>query len=710
MNKEAKGKTRLVMEVEGMHCADCALNIERSIQHLPGVLEATVDYINERVVVDYDPFRIEVDQIKRAVLKPGYVLRETPVLKTRSFLSQYRYLHFVGGIGILLLLSWLVPEPHDELLAFVGAILGLIPILRNGLKTLLTLDVNTNVLVSIAVIAALSIGAYLEGAIVVWILLLGEALEGLTVSRTRKAISTLMDLAPSKATVRRNGIEVEIPVSEVIQGDWVIIKPGEQIPVDGIIKVGSGTISEAFLTGESIPVEKEVGDKVYTATVNDSGTFEMEAVKVGEETTFARVKRIIQEAQSKKAPIQRTVDRFARLFVPLSLLTAIIIYFLTGDMRRAITILIVACPCAFVLGTPTAVIAGIGKAARNGILIKGGPILEACGRISALLFDKTGTLTQGLPQVVSIHPFDNHNEEEILRIAGIAELRSEHPFARAILSKAREENMDLPRGESYEMKKGRGVVATFKGEHIIVGSPSFLKEEGVSLGEEIDGFMVKEERDGKSPLLIAHKNINEERPNLCGMLSLFDPPRGDAGRMVKEVRKEGVKRVALLTGDHLGTARAVASSIGIHEVYAALLPEEKMKRVESIRRAGFTVGMMGDGVNDGPALAAADIGIAMGVYGTEVALETSDIALMTDDLKGVPSVIGLSRKALSIIHQNLIFTISFSILLVGITSIGWLPMVGGAVMHEVSSLVVILNSMRLLGYSRDDGVSPPPSL
>ncbi|MCH7760561.1 cation-translocating P-type ATPase [candidate division TA06 bacterium] len=701
MDKEVKGKTKLVMSVEGMHCADCALNIERSIQHLSGVLEATVDYINQRAVVDYDPYRIEVDQIKRAVLKPGYLIRETPVLKTRSFFLRYRHLLMVGGIGLFLLFAWLSPQPFKGFFAFLGAILGLFPILRNAIKTLLSFDVNTNVLVSIAVIAALFIGAYVEGAIVVWILLLGEALEGLTVAKTRKAFSTLMDLAPEKATVRRDGKEMEIPVREVVRGDCVIIKPGERIPADGIIQKGKGAVSEAFLTGESIPIEKEVGDKVYTATVNDSGTFEMEAVKVGEETTFARVKRLIQDAQSKKAPIQRTIDRFARLFVPLSLLTAILVFFLTGEMRRAITILIVACPCAFVLGTPTAVIAGIGRAARKGILIKGGPILEGCGRLNAFLFDKTGTLTHGNPRVVKIHSFDHYNEAEVLRLAGMAELRSEHPFARAILSRAREDNLDLPLAESYEIKKGKGVTATYDGELIVIGNPNYLKEKGITIEKDIKGVMEKEEGEGRTLLFVAHSNSSSEGPKLCGLLSIFDPPREDARKMINEIQGAGVRRIALLTGDRPGTARAVAKSVGIEEVYSELLPEEKMERVKSFRRAGYTVGMMGDGVNDGPALAAADIGFAMGVYGTEVALETADIALMSDDLGGVSRVIGLSRKALSIIHQNLFFTIGLSILLVVITSFGLLPMVGGAVMHEASSLVVILNSMRLLRYGME---------
>jgi len=693
--KKFEGKSKVVVNIDNIHCGDCALNIERSVEHIPGVLSAEVSYVLSSATVYYDPHRVEIDRIKRAITKPGYAVRETFTEKTRTFWREMRPFIFMATSGMTLALSWILgwmkfgPSTLPTGFAIASLVLGGYPIVKSAIKALLIPDLNVDTLVSVAAISATVVQAYQEAATVIFIMLLGEFLEHLTVGKTRKAIASLIQLSPKTAWVRRGDKEVQIPIEEVKTKEVVIVRPGERVPVDGKIISGCGSINQSTLTGESIPVEKGVGDRVYCGTINESGSCEIETTQVAEDTKLAQIKRLILEAQAEKSPTQRVMDRFARYFIPAILLIAFATFLITGDPIRAITILIVACPCALVLGTPTAVVAAIGNAARQGILIKGGVFLEQMGRLKTLLMDKTGTLTHGRPKVVEIKALDGMDEKEVLYWAAIAEKRSEHPLARAIQEKAEETGLHIPHPESFENFRGKGVKAQWNSKTIILGSSEMLKGEGIEILESAKELLKSKESQGMTSLFVTLDN------RLLGILSIADTLREGAKEAIDKIREQGVSEIWMLTGDSELVADRIGKQLGIR-YEAKLLPEEKVMRVKEWKKQGQTVAMVGDGVNDAPALAAADIGIAMGAVGTDVAIETADIALMTDDLKKISTVIRLSRKALRVIKENLVFAIVFNTVLVVLSAQGWVSMILGAVMHQASSLLVILSSMRLL--------------
>jgi Cd2+/Zn2+-exporting ATPase len=693
--KKFEGKSKIILDIDNIHCADCALNIERSVEHLPGILSAEVSYVLSSATVYYDPHRIEADRIKKAVTKPGYIVRETLTERTRAFWRERRPFIFMSLSGVTLAFSWILnwmgfgPPNLPTILAIASLILGGYPIVKSAIKTLLIPDLNVDTLVSAAAISATAVGAYREAAVVLFIMLLGESLEGITVGKARKAIASLIQLSPKMAWVRREGKEAQVPIEEVKVKEVVIVKPGERIPVDGRIVSGSGSINESTLTGEAIPVEKGIGDRVYCGTFNESGSFEMEATQVADDTKLSQIKRLILEAQAEKSPIQRVMDRFSRYFIPSILLIAFFTSLITGEIIRGITILIVACPCALVLGTPTAVVAAIGNAARKGILIKGGAYLEQMGRLKTLLIDKTGTLTEGRPKVVGMRSFDGLDEKEVLYWAAIAEKRSEHPLGRAIMEKAEEVGLNIPHPESFENIRGRGVKAQWNAKTIVVGSSEMLREEGIEIPESTEGLLGSKEFEGMTFLLVGLDH------RLQGLILIADTLRKGAKAAIDKIRQEGVSEIWMLTGDSPQVADRIGKELGVR-YEAKLLPEEKVVSVKEWKRKGRIVAMVGDGVNDAPALAAADIGIAMGAVGTDVAIETADITLMTDELENIPAVIRLSRKALRVIKENLVFALVFNTLLVLLSAQGWVTMILGAVMHQASSLLVILNSVRLL--------------
>ena len=696
--KKFEGKSKIVVNIENIHCGDCALNIERSVEHVPGVLSAEVSYVLSTATIYYDPHRVEEERIKKAITKPGYAVRETFAERTRTFWKERRSFIFLSLSGVTLGLSWIFgwmgldPLNLPTALAVASLILGGYPIVKSAIKTLLIPDLNVDTLVSIAAISATVVGAYREAATVIFIMLLGEFLEGVTVGKTRKAIASLIQLSPKTAWVRRENKEVQVPIEDVKPREVVIVKPGERIPVDGKIISGCASINQSTLTGESIPVEKETGDKVYCGTFNESGSCEIETTQVADDTKLAQIKRLILEAQAEKSPIQRVTDRFARYFIPAILLIALTTFLMTGDPIRAITILIVACPCALVLGTPTAVVAAIGNAARQGILIKGGVFLEQMGRLKTLLMDKTGTLTQGRPKVVEIKGLDGVDEKEVLYWAAIAEKRSEHPLARALTEKTEELGLSIPHPQSFENFRGKGVRVEWNSKIMVVGSSEMLKEEGIEISPSAKGLLESKQSEGLTSLLVALDH------RLLGIISIADTLREGAKEAIHKIKEQGVSEIWMLTGDSALVAERIGKELGIR-YEAKLLPEEKVLRVKEWKKQGQVVAMVGDGVNDAPALAAADVGIAMGAMGTDVAIETADIALMTDELEKIPTAIRLSRKALRVIKENLIFALVFNTVLVILSAQGWVTMILGAVMHQASSLLVILSSMRLLRRS-----------
>ncbi|MFB3884656.1 MAG: heavy metal translocating P-type ATPase [Thermodesulfobacteriota bacterium] len=695
VEEKQKSRSKIIVNIEDIHCGDCALNIERSVEHVPGVLSAEVSYVLSTATVYYDPHRVEEERIKKAITKPGYAVRETFAERTRVFWKERRSFIFLSLSGVTLCFSWIFgwiglgPLSLPTVLAIISLIIGGYPVVKSAIQTLLIPDLNVDTLVSIAAISAAAVGAYQEAATVIFIMLLGEFLEGFTVGKTRKAIASLIQLSPKKAWVRREGQEVEVPIEEVKPSEVVIVKPGERIPVDGQIISGCASINQATLTGESSPVEKEIGDKVYCGTLNESGSCEITATQVAEDTKLAQIKRLILEAQAEKSPIQRVMDRFSRYFIPGIILIALGTFLATGEIIRAITILIVACPCALVLGTPTAVVAAIGNAARQGILIKGGAYLEQMGRLKTLLMDKTGTLTHGRPRVVEIKALNSMDERDVLYWAAIAEKRSEHPVARAVTEKAEALGLSIPHPISFESFRGKGVKVQWDSKTILVGSSEIMRSEGVEIPESARRLLESKQSEGMTALFVTL----DHRP--LGIISIADTLREGAKETIDQIREQGVSEIWMLTGDSGLVADRIGKQLDIR-YEAQLLPEEKVLSVKEWKRKGRVVAMIGDGVNDAPALAAADIGIAMGAVGTDVAIETADIALMTDELEKIPTVIRLSRKALRIIKENLIFALVFNTIMVLLSAQGWVTMILGAVMHQASSLLVIFNSMRLL--------------
>ncbi len=562
---------------------------------------------------------------------------------------------------------------------------------------------SIDLLVSIAFIGALFIGEFWEAAAVTFLFIFGAYLEARTLSRTRQVLGQLLDLAPVTALVLRSGQQVQVAPHEVGVGERVLIKPGARVAVDGLVLEGFSAVDESAITGEPMPAEKSAGAAVYAGTVNQDGMLKVQATGVGADTTLARIIRRVEEAQEEKAPTQRFIERFARWYTPAIIVMSLAAFLITRNLELALTLLVIGCPGALVISTPVSIVAGIGRAAQKGILIKGGEYLENAGKISVMALDKTGTLTRGKPHLTDILvlsenapdvaglPADGWNEAQrrVLRLAGIAEVHSEHPLARPILAEAGRLET-LPEPDSFEMTAGKGVTAVYQNQRIAVGTTDLMTDLGVTLPPGAQQQLDELKASGKTAVVVA---IDQSS---VGMLGIADTIRTDADAMVRELRKSGVHRVVMLTGDDHLTAKSIAAQAGIDEVHAGLLPEDKLDIVRRFRQNGEVVAMTGDGINDAPALAAADIGIAMGAAGTGIAIETADIALMSDDLMKIPQAIALSRAVLRNIRQNVVVAlVTVAALLAGV----WLDRVhmsGGMLIHQASVLLVIINGMRLL--------------
>lgn len=563
--------------------------------------------------------------------------------------------------------------------------------------------ISIELLVTIATLGALWIGEYWEAAAATFLFIFGAYLEARTLSQTRKVLSGLLDLTPATAIVVRDGKQVEVLPHEVTSNEIVLVKPGTKVPVDGEVMDGRSAVDESAITGEPMPEEKMVGSSVFAGTVNQNGLLKVRATGVGADTTLARIIRRVEEAQDEKAPTQRFIERFAKWYTPFIIGLSIVVYIITRDIELALTLLVIGCPGALVISTPVSVVAGIGRAAKSGILIKGGEYLENAGKISALALDKTGTLTQGKPRVTDVIPFVppldsslpaiigswNSTQASVLHWAGIVEAASEHPLARSILSAA-ESLGQIPAAESFDTCTGRGVKAQYDGHTIGVGTLELMDKLGVRVEDKTQEALTSLKSEGKTAVLVSLDG------QVIGILGIADPIRETTSAMIKRLKEVGVKRIVMLTGDDRLTAQNIARQAGIEEVRAELLPEDKLAVIRDLQKDGYVVAMVGDGINDAPALAAADIGIAMGAAGTDIAIETADIALMSDDLMKLPEAIRLSKATLHNIYQNVFIALAtVTILLLGVL-FGRVHMAGGMLIHEASVLIVIMNGMRLL--------------
>ncbi len=605
------------------------------------------------------------------------------------------------AVAVLTLVSWVLahweigPYFVNAALAFAAIIFGGFQRFIAGFKDALQRKITVNVFVVVALLATMAIGEFRPAAVIVFIMAAAGALESYTLDKTRRSIRDLLDLAPRMATVRRRGEEAVVPVAELQMGDVVVVRPGARIPVDGVVTAGASSVNQAPITGESMPVEKFPGSSVFSGTLNESGHLEIRTAKIGENTTLARIAHLVQEAQGTRAPVQNLADRFTAWFLPAVVLLAIIAFALSGEVKVAVSVLLVACPCAFAIATPTAVTAGVSNMARRGVLIKGGVFLELGHKINHLLVDKTGTFTFGRPKVQSVIPFNGKGPDEILRMACIAEKYSEHPLARSILAAGRERRLDIPDPDHFVSATGMGVEARWDAANIRIGKQAFLQEAGVPIAPGVDQELARQSEQGRTGVLVAH---NDE---VIGLLAIADEIRPEIPETIRQLKVMGVKRITMLTGDHQRVAEAVAKAIGVDGFQAELLPEHKQKSVRTLQADGHVVGMIGDGINDAPALALANVGIAMGAGGTDVAIETADVTLMNDDISGVADFMWMSAKVLRRIKLNIFFSMIYNVIGLTLSMVGWMTPIIAVLFQEAGCITVVFSSTLLLWSKRN---------
>lgn len=598
----------------------------------------------------------------------------------------------LGGIG-------LIPHPAEHVLYAIAYLTGGWYPVRATIASLRARTFDVNLLMVLAAVGAAAVDQWREGAMLMFLFSLSGALEHYAMGRSRHAIRALMKLSPQEALVLRDGAERVVPVSDLVLGDRVIVRPGERIPADGIIVAGASSVDQAPITGESVPVPKEVEDKVFAGTINGDGGLEVAVTKLAADSTLARIIRLVEEAQSEQTPTQRMTEWIGTRYTAFVLVSVLLVILLPpllfgalwgATFYRAMTLMTVATPCALVLSTPAAILSAIAAAARRGVLVKGGGTLETLGRVGAIAFDKTGTLTHGHPVVTDILPAGGATEDQLLALAAAAETRSEHPLSRAIVAAAAEKGLSLPSVAGFRAVVGNGVEATVAGHPVAVGTTALVARAGAGIPPEVRDSAQRLQREGKTVVHVA------EGAAYRGAIALADTIRASAPAVIAALRTLGVKHIVMLTGDNAHVAQAIAAELGITEVRAELLPEEKLAVVRNLQRAYGTVAMAGDGVNDAPALAAADVGIAMGGAGTDVALETADLALMADDLSALVDGVALSRRARTVVRQNVAIALGVIAVLVSVAAFGLIRLPVGVVGHEGSTIVVVMNGLRLL--------------
>ena len=610
-------------------------------------------------------------------------------------------------VGILIILSWalsylqVVPFYISGGLALAATLFGGYLRFLSGFRDIWHRKITVNVFVTVALVATMAVGQFLSAALIVFIMAVVGAFESYTLDKTKKNIRSLLNFAPKMANVRRGTDEVTIPAADVQIGDIVVIRPGERIPVDGIVVTGASSVNQAPITGESIPVEKVTGSEVFSATMNETGHLEVRTTRVGEDTTLARIVHLVEGAQGTRAPIQGIADRFTTYFLPAVLVIGVIGYLLSGEVLVFVSILLVACPCAFAIATPTAVTAGISNMARRGILIKGGNFLELTGKLDTLLVDKTGTFTLGKPKVVEVISRPGFREDDVVLLAATGEKFSEHPLARAILTAAEARHIPVPDPVEFKSETGMGITAQSGDHNLVVGKPEFLEMKGVKLTEEVLDIIAKQTEMGRTLILVSSD------ATIAGMIAIADEIRPGTAEAVSALKNMGVKNITMLTGDNEMVAKAVSTTIGIDGYQANLLPEQKLEAVSQLQEKGQLVGMIGDGINDAPALAKSDVGVAMGASGTDVAIETADVTLMKDDLWQFVDFVWMSQKVIRRIKINIGLSMVYNAigLLLGVQAM--LTPITATIYQEAGCISVVLSSTLLLwskpGFSHVKG-------
>ena len=600
-----------------------------------------------------------------------------------------------GIVGILIITSWafahwnIGPYYLNAGMAIFATLFGGYLRFVAGFKDIFSRKITVNVFVTVALIATIAVGQFRAAAIVVFIMSVAGALESYTLGKTRMSIRNLLDLAPKMVTVMRNKEEVTIAANDVKIGDVVIVRPGGRIAVDGVVTAGASTVNQAPITGESMPVEKFKGSEVFSGTLNETGRLEIKTTKAGNDTTLSRIVHLVEQAQGTKAPIQNIADRFTVWFLPTVLALAFIGFLTSGDITVAVSVLLVACPCAFAIATPTAVTAGISNMARRAVLIKGGVFLELAKKIDTLIMDKTGTFTFGRPKVAEVIGVDGKAANDVLQMAAIAEKYSEHPLARSVMALAKERGIETADPDEFNIEIGMGVKAKCNGKNILVGKEDFLRNEGVPIDEGIEKIVAEQTHQGRTVVLVANDK------HAVGVIAIADEIRPQTHRAVAALKAMGIK-ITMLTGDNHRVAASVAEQISVDSFQADLLPEDKLLFVKNLQSQGQIVGMIGDGINDAPALALADVGIAMGTAGTDVAIETADVTLMNDDLSRVVEFMEMSKKVLLRIKLNIFFSIIYNVVGLTLACFGMLSPVLAVIFQEAGCVTVVFSSALLL--------------
>lgn len=708
MTQQAQLDDKKIYRVQGFSCANCAAKFEQNVKSIDGVTDAKVNFGAAKIAVyGAEPTIEELEKagafenLKVVPENEKETLKRIPFWKSKENIPLFLSL-------VLLLVGWGVGRSFGEtslitILFYAASILvGGYRLFMEGIQNLFRLRFDMATLMTIAIIGAAAIGEWGEGATVVILFAISEALERYSMDKARQSIRSLMDIAPKQALVRRGNEELMISVDEIQIGDIMIVKPGQKLAMDGIVIKGTSSVNQAAITGESIPAHKTIDDEVFAGTLNEEGLLEVKVTKRVEDTTIAKIIHLVEEAQAERAPAQAFVDRFAKIYTPAILITGLLLAIVppllfdgvwSEWIYRGLALLVVGCPCALVISTPVSIVTAIGNAARNGVLIKGGVYLEEAGALSAIAFDKTGTLTKGIPTVTDIVALADGNEKEYLVIAAAIEKNSQHPLASAMLRKAEEKELDLQSLviDDFTSITGKGVKAVVNGTLYYVGNPALFNEILLNgLSKEQTHSIQKLQMQGKTVMILGTEQ------KALALIAVADEVRESSKDVIQQLHQLGIEKTVMLTGDNQATAQAIGERLGVGEIQADLLPEQKLAWIQQLRSSGSKVAMVGDGVNDAPALASANVGIAMGGAGTDTALETADIALMADDLQKLPFTIRLSRKTLQIIKQNITFSIAIKVVALLLIIPGWLTLWMAIFADMGATLIVTLNGLRLL--------------
>ncbi|MED3647345.1 heavy metal translocating P-type ATPase [Halalkalibacterium halodurans] len=705
-----------VYRVQGFTCANCAGKFENNVKQLPGVEDAKVNFGASKIAVygnatieelekagAFENLKVTPEKSARQVSqevkedtkeeKVPFYKKYSTLLYSTSFLAFGYLSYFVNGEENLL----------TTLLFLASMLVGGLSLFKVGLQNLLRFEFDMKTLMTVAVIGGAIIGEWGEVAIVVILFAISEALERFSMDRARQSIRSLMDIAPKEALVRRNGQEIMIHVDDIAVGDIMIVKPGQKIAMDGVVVSGYSAVNQAAITGESVPVEKTVDDEVFAGTLNEEGLLEVKITKLVEDTTISKIIHLVEEAQGERAPSQAFVDKFAKYYTPIIMIIAALVAIvppLFFDLSwetwiyQGLAVLVVGCPCALVISTPISIVSAIGNAAKKGVLVKGGVYLEEIGALKAIAFDKTGTLTKGVPAVTDYNVLNKQmNEKELLSIITALEYRSQHPLASAIMKKAEEENITYSdvQVEDFSSITGKGIKGIVNGTTYYIGSPKLFKELlTTDFDKDLEQNVTTLQNQGKTAMIIGTEK------EILAVIAVADEVRESSKEIIQKLHQLGIKKTIMLTGDNKGTANAIGGQVGVSDIEAELMPQDKLDFIKQLRSEYGNVAMVGDGVNDAPALAASTVGIAMGGAGTDTALETADVALMGDDLRKLPFTVKLSRKALNIIKANITFAIAIKFISLLLVIPGWLTLWIAILSDMGATILVALNGLRLM--------------